>query len=590
MNQIQPRPRRSKMYTAALLVLATLAAAQPSFADDQAASATAAPKETVTEELIRLLAEHNALSKDDAAKLIQRLQTEQGQAAAPAAAAPPPAAAAAQPQGEPKGRVRVIYLPDSEKEKIRKEVKDEVIATAKQENWALPNTFPEWVKHIRMDGDLRLRQEFDLYDSTNNPFIIDFNSINTGAPFNVGEAATNQTLPPLLDTTTDREYPRVSLHLGLGATIADDLESYVRFATGNNNNPVSTNQTLGTDFNKYSFVVDRAYLAYKPLRDVDLQVLGGRMPNPFQGTQMMWYYDLGFDGFAASYHYHPSDTFTPYATLGAFSVENTALNFPSTYSEKVGSRDKWLFAAQLGAEWKRRGMAGKFGLGYYDYYHLEGSVSDPCQAPTTAFSCSSDDSRAGFVQKGNTMFAIRDLLIQQPTDPQYQFFGLASPFRILDAVIKLDYALRGPVHFIFDGDFATNMAFKRQQVLNLPGGPVNNFGPCTPASGQTTCQGPYVGGRQAYLVQGRFGYPVIAERGDWSLQFGYRRVESDAVVDAFNDPDFYIGGTNNKGYHLIGNLGFTHNAWLSARWFSGTEVSGPPLSIDVVQIDVNSRW
>ena len=50
------------------------------------------------------------------------------------------------------------------------------------------------------------------------------------------------------------------------------------------------------------------------------------------------------------------------------------------------------------------------------------------------------------------------------------------------------------------------------------------------------------------------------------------------------------GGTNAKGYHLGGAYGIAHNAWLSARWLSATEVTGAPLAIDVLFLDLNARF
>jgi len=38
------------------------------------------------------------------------------------------------------------------------------------------------------------------------------------------------------------------------------------------------------------------------------------------------------------------------------------------------------------------------------------------------------------------------------------------------------------------------------------------------------------------------------------------------------------------------NLGIAHNAWFNARWFSGTEVTGQSLAIDVLQLDLNARF
>ena len=38
--------------------------------------------------------------------------------------------------------------------------------------------------------------------------------------------------------------------------------------------------------------------------------------------------------------------------------------------------------------------------------------------------------------------------------------------------------------------------------------------------------------------------PEITKRWDWNVSLAYKYVESDAVLDALNDPDFHLGGTN----------------------------------------------
>jgi hypothetical protein len=245
------------------------------------ASAPVPRQETVTEELVRMLAKHNALSKADARILLKRLQAEQTPATAPtpstgvaaaqpaapvttpAGSVPAPTTTAANPPapvpaapGTPaaKGPVRVIYIPDSEKEKIREEVKQDVIAQAKAENWAQPFKFPDWAKRISLAGDFRFRQEFDEFDSANSPYFVNYQAINSGAPYDVNSTS----LPPVMNTTEDRELPRFRARLNLNAQVADDLSVGFRFASGNTTNPVSTNQTLGTDFNKTSFTIDQA--------------------------------------------------------------------------------------------------------------------------------------------------------------------------------------------------------------------------------------------------------------------------------------------------------------------------------------------
>lgn len=547
--------------------------------------AAAAPKETVTEELIRMLQNSKVLAPEDAERLIGRLRAEQAPSAPTAATAAAPA--------EPKGRVRVPYIPESEKQKIRDEIRDGMIETAKTENWAQPNTFPDWVKRVKIAGDIRLREQFDFLDSSNDPFLIDFQEINTGAPYNVGTPLANQVSPPLINTTEDRQAFRVRARLDLSGQISDEVKSIFRLTTGNTNNPVSANQTLGNDFNNLSFVIDRAYLQYKP-EDLPLAGLtgwGGRMPIPFQGTELTWDEDLNIDGIAAKYKGNAGGGVWPFVTLGGFSVQTTGYDFPSVAADKASSRDRWLLAAQLGADWTiQPEMIFSGAVAYYDYINVEAKTSSDCLAPTTSFACDTDDSRPAFLQKGNTLYAIRDLQLAAAGDPEYQYFGLASAFRQLDVNIKFDWAVSGPVHLVFAADYVRNLAYDENKVLGKV--PVNNYGAGldTDGDGVEDVAGAYKGGDTGYLAQLHVGYPIIRMRGEWSVGGGYRRIESDAELDAFVDSDFHLGGTNSKGFVLDGSYGISKNAWLSARYLSATEVSGPPLSIDVLQLDLNARF
>ncbi|MCQ8779952.1 putative porin, partial [Escherichia coli] len=95
---------------------------------------------------------------------------------------------------------------------------------------------------------------------------------------NVSQSAVNQPLPPLLNTTQDRQATRFRFRFGLLANVADDLSATVRLTTGNNVNPLSPNQTVGNAYNKFTLVIDRAFLNYHPLDG--LNVYGGRIPNP----------------------------------------------------------------------------------------------------------------------------------------------------------------------------------------------------------------------------------------------------------------------------------------------------------------------
>lgn len=587
----------------ALALLAGACSVLPCAAQ-QAAAPAAAPaaagdsSDAVTEELIRVLQQRNALSKDEANTLIDKLRKRPAQPAAANAAPSPPAAAApaataaapstapsaaaaegtAAAASKPKGDVRVMYIPESEKQRIRDEVKQEVLTQAKAENWAQPFALPEWVKHISFNGDVMVRQEFDFYNAGNYP-AVNYYAVNSGSPIDVNPNDSNTTFPPLLDTTQDRELPRFRFRLGMQATVSDTLDVGLRLATGTDTNPVVTDQPYPPDSNRMYFMLDQGYIHYHPLGA--LSVWAGRVPNPWLFTNIVWDDDLNFDGFTLQSRFDAGKGFTPFVTLGAYSVENTTYNLSANGYNDQPSRDKWLFGTQLGADWKLRDdLTASGAMAYYYYYEVSGVPSDPCAPTSATVVCDTDVSRPLFLQKGNTLFPLRNpSLTTGSQEPQYQYFGLASQFRELDGLLRFDARLSGNLHWLVEGEYVTNLGFNAARIKLL--NPVTNLNSST---------GEYSGGHTALHLMTQVGYPVIRERGEWSLVGGYKRIESDAVLDAFVDSTFHDGGTNAKGYYVQGNIGFTHNSWFDVRWFSAAQVSGPPLAIDILQLDVNARF
>jgi hypothetical protein len=92
------------------------------------------------------------------------------------------------------------------------------------------------------------------------------------------------------------------------------------------------------------------------------------------------------------------------------------------------------------------------------------------------------------------------------------------------------------------------------------------------------------------LVRVAVGMPNMVLKDDWQVSLTYRYVEADAVLDAFTDSDFHLGGTNNKGFILGLQYGLSRNSSVSARWLSSTEIQGLPLSIDILQLYFNAKF
>ncbi|MFU2325889.1 putative porin [Pseudomonas sp. NFX98] len=545
------------------------------------AVAAPAPSENATINLIRLLVEQGVLKQDKADKLIAQAQSEADQARKAASA--PTAVAASGPAAAP-GDVRVQYVPAAVRDQIRDQVKAEVMATAKQENWAQPNTFPDWVSRVSFDGDIRLRDESRYYSGTNSNEIVDFAKLNNNGPYDVNPNSSTS-LPPLLNTREDREnLLRLRARLGMKAVIAPDWTAGIRIGTGSDNSPVSTTQTLGGGFGKKDIWLDQGYLTWKATNELTLT--GGRFTNPFFSTDMLYSNELNFDGIAAMFDHKLNRDWGMFGTVGAFPIEYTNDTSSSNGFDKEESDNKWLFGAQIGANWAINSSNRlKGALAYYRFDDIEGQRSSPCEPWAGAPGCDSDGSRSAFMQKGNTVFLLRDITpnpLNPATTPQPQFVGLASEFNLLDLNFVWDSDLPEDFKLRSQANYVHNLGYDEGDMRKRAAGQIVN---------NLDSDGDIESGANAWMVQFTLGSALdMRKQGDWNLFAGYKYIQPDALPDGFNDSSFHLGGTNAKGYFLGGNYGLAKNVYATGRWLSSEAVYGAPFDIDVLQLEINTRF
>jgi hypothetical protein len=550
----------------------------------------AAPSTNVTINLINRLVQKGVLSKEDAADLIKQAENDAVTARKQSVADAQAAVQAASPEPASDDEVRVTYVPDSVKAQLRDQIKQEVMTQARQENWADPHAVPEWVTRFRFFGDVRTRYEGDFYPSGNDNTgaFPSFNTINTGAPFDTA----GSTFSPQNDVDQNRNRFRLRARLGVETDLGDGFTAGIRLATGNDDNPVTENQTIGGandgqggDFSKYSIWIDRAYIKYEvgeANKGFSLSV--GRFDNPFFSTSIIWADEIGFDGIAFKGRYEVGDGFTPFLTAGAFPVFNTDFNFATDNPSKFQSEDKYLYAIQAGTDWNiNKDFSAKVALAFYDFENIEGQLSQPFTPLSPTDQGSTDDTRPSFAQNGNTYMALRDIVPTAQNDygtiDQYQYYGLATPFREAALTGRLDYNRYDPFHVSLTGELITNTAFDRASVESIA---VNNLG----------SNGTYNGGPNAWIVNLKVGSDALEKRWDWNLGINYRYVESDSVVDGFADADFGapLTGTNLKGYTAYGSLALNPRVWISLRYMSADAIAGPPYKNDIIQLDLNTKF
>jgi len=469
---------------------------------------------------------------------------------------------AAQEEAE-KGAVRVTHVPEIVRKQIedevrgplRQDVTNDVVAKAKEEQWGVPGALPDWIKNVKLYGDVRFRAEGDLYASDNAQNVyLNFNNVNSKG--GIGKAGTSA----LLNVSEDRYRGVGRLRLGLTADLGNAFKVDARIASGNAATIGSTNQTLGNYDARWSINVDKAAVIWDPIfsnkrQEFDLRL--GRFDNPFMtNNELVWDTDVTFEGLSATY---AVDLFNRDPNKMERGVFLTAGAFPLQEVE-LSTKDKWIIGGQLGTIIPLGTQSSlRFSAAYYNFTHVTGVQNSPD-------STLQDFTAPAFVQKGNTLYDIRN-----DNDTSTNLFALAGKYRLVNANLMLDLAAFGSTHVMIGSEYVKNIGWKSSEVFALTGQNIDAR----------------VKGYEASLSVGQ---PSLKKLMDWRAFALYRYLQRDAVIDAFADSDFHLGGTDAKGYQIGFDLGLSRGAWMRLRYLSANEIDGPPLGIDVWILDLNGSF
>ena len=525
--------------------------------------------------LIQALVDQGLMSGDRAQALVKQAGTRSSSTAASTVALAPGSAASASAsewgRPVPTGTVRVPYIPETMRAQIKEDIKLDVLATAREEGWADARKLPSWLKTFNFEGDIRVREQFDLFAKTNEP-----------ASSYRAQTESPTWSPDLTNTQTGRSRLSLRARFGFNAAVSDDLSAGLRLSTGTS--PTSGSQTLGASpgfSNRYQMGLDRAWLRYEPVQGVRIE--GGRMPTPFFGTDLLWPEDLSLDGVTVHAEKTLASGVYAFANVGAFALQELELT----------QRDKWLIGAQLGADWALGDKTNlRFGAGVYAFQNVEGvRETNPLPADPATVPYYSSQYPSGARLRGNTLIRLND-----PTNTSAtSVWGLASKFRPINVTAALTLNQFDPVQVGVTLDFVKNSAFDLADIQKRAGSTA-----VSDLANKTT-------GLQARF---QIGSKVLGERGTWSTYFAMRRFERDAWIDAFTDTTWNLGGTSYKGFSLGGSYTFDRRSTIGLRWTStrnlddshrallvpgdptsiGGNMSSAPLKIDVIQLEVNSKF
>ncbi|MFA7316503.1 MAG: putative porin [Sulfuricella sp.] len=488
--------------------------------------------------IIKLLKEKNIITDAEAKNILSR----QKQAPVGQLSSPSPVTVVV-PEGQQYLQTVTDTVARDIKDEVKQEVKlalkDEIAREVKLE--AFTGSVPAWTKRIRFGGDVRLRYQGDFFDKANDP------QIN----YPTGDGT------ELMNSLVNRNRVRYRVRIAANAKVNNQTEVGVRLASGSSGDPISTNDTLGDYMNKDSVNIDQAYLKWSPIPESlawtgEWNIWGGRMPNPFFSSDLVWDSDINLEGVATTLKVPINARWKGLFNAGAFPLQES----------EFSSDDKWLYGGQVGVEYAPQTTFNfTLAAAYYGFENIQGKRN-----PTSTFDVGINDYTVPlFQQKGNVVFDIND---GTSADTK---FALASKYNEVNITSTLDLGFWDPVHVVLLADYVKNLGFDQEEVSALTG---------TPVPKEDT----------GYQVGLTVGYPKLQKLWDWQTYLFYKYLEADAVLDAFTDSDFHLGGTNAEGWILGGQLGVGDGLWVNTRWITTNETFGVPFAIDTLQVDLNGRF
>src|SRR5258705_5757855 len=266
------------------------------------------------------------------------------------------------------------------------------------------------------------------------------------------------------DRSQDRFRERIRLRFNAEAQLNDQLKGGFSFASGDLNNPISTNQTANQYTTRKPLAIDRAYATYNPGWFRPLTVTGGKFPYPWFNTELVWDKDLNPERAGETLAFNVK---TP--ILKKFSI--VGFQLPFAENKRTGVNDKsfyntMVYGEQLQTFWQ---LGSKIKVSAYASFYDWKYADSIALSVATANNASPDNGLLALNSNGlqNSIATVTttNVVTGAKTIASAQF---ASKFGIVDSLAQFDIKTpyeRWPV--IFVGDFAQNTR-ACENLRNIP--------------------------------------------------------------------------------------------------------------------------
>jgi len=346
------------------------------------------------------------------------------------------------------------------------------------------------------------------------------------------------------DQSMDRARARVRVRFNANANLGSQFRAGISLASGDINDPTTTNQTLTGFYSRKAVALDQAFVEFTPDQFKSLTVIAGKFHYPWFNTELTWDKDLNPEGAAETLGFKINTPILKRIALIGFQLPFAEVAGTSSTNKRIAQQIT--YGGQLQTAWQfgPRIKLSAFS-GYYDFRGTDSIALALARAnsrnPQTPFVGLLPLGTGNAVQ--NSIYTTTATTIITVAGTAYPtgvssvaVSQFASKFGLFDSLAKIDIDTghaRLPISFV--GDYVQNT----EACSNLP----NIVAP--PANSATTTYKQTLNApcasnqRRGYWAEGRVGR--LQEKNDFQFGYTHLYIEREAVLGNFNYSDIRQG-------------------------------------------------
>lgn len=346
------------------------------------------------------------------------------------------------------------------------------------------------------------------------------------------------------DQSLDRVRERIRVRFNALAELGSQFRTGITLASGDLNDPTSTNQNLTGFYSRKPIALDQAFVEFTPKRFKPLTLVGGKFRYPWYNTELTWDKDLNPEGAAETLAFKVDTPVLKRVALIGFQLPFAEIAGTASSDKRIAQQITYGGQLQTGWQLAPHVMLSAYS-GFYDYRGADAIALALARAssknPQTPFAGALPLASGNPVQDSTyTTTATTVITVGGTSYPtgltsitNAQF---ASKFALFDNIARLDIDTGNPrFPLMFLGDYVQNMG-ACGNVANIAAAPANTATQTFKQAVNAPCVSNQ---RRGYWAEGRIGR--LLDKGDFQFGYTHMFIEREAVLGNFNYSDIRQG-------------------------------------------------